>query len=140
MKHPPIGIARPSAELVSAADDGLLAFINTLRLSVKAKVAADQQRGLSLSEIVVQVREMVRLLREDATHPLPFPSRAFRSISRQAIAWCVEAYRPVVFTAGNDLFVAPNQSDPQLVPPALAPVKPSAGRFPSQTPPYRGLP
>jgi hypothetical protein len=38
------------------------------------------------------------------------------------------------------LFVAPNQSDPQLVPPALAPVKPSAGRFPSQTPPYRGLP
>ena len=140
MKYPPIAIAQPTAELVSAADEGLVAFINTLRLSVKAKVAADQERGLSLSEIVVQVREMVRLFREDAAHPLPFPARAFRTISRQAIAWCVEAYRPVVFIARDELFVPPNQADQQVLPPAIAPAKASAGRFPAQSPPYRGLP
>lgn len=140
MKHPPIAVAGLPDAFVSANDEGLFAFINTLRLSVKAKVAADQQRGLSLAEIVVQVREMVRLAREDAAHPLPFPSRAFRTISREAIAWCVEAYRPLVFAAGDDLSAASNQRDPQPLPLAAAPAKASAGRFPAQSPPYRGLP
>jgi hypothetical protein len=140
MKHPPIAVAGLPDKSVNADDEGLFAFINTLRLSVRAKVAADQQRGLSLSEIVVQVREMVRLAREDTAHPLPFPSRALRAISREAIAWCVEAYRPLVFSAGDDLSAASSQRDPQPLPPVPAPAKASAGRFPAQSPPYRGLP
>ena len=140
MKHPPIAVAGLPDEFASADDEGLFAFISTLRLSVKAKVAADQQRGLSLGEIVVQVREMVRLARENAVSPKPFPSRAFRAISREAIAWCVEAYRPVVLIPGSELFVSQNQADQQLLPLPIAPAKPSAGRFPAQSPPYRGLP
>jgi hypothetical protein len=140
MKHPPIASARLPGEFVSADDEGLFAFINTLRLSVRAKVAAEQQRGLSLSEIVIEVRAMVRLAREDTVRPKPFPSRAFRAISRQAVAWCVEAYRPLLFSAGNDLSAASNQPDSQPLRPALAPAKASAGRFPAQLPPYRGLP
>ena len=60
----------------SRDDGGLFAFTNTLRLSVRAKVAAEQSRGLSLSEIVVQVREMVRIAEEDARHPRRFRRKA----------------------------------------------------------------
>jgi hypothetical protein len=105
----PTPIAGPPEEFVSQEDEGLFAYINTLRLSVKARVVAEQKRGLSLSEIVVQVREMVRVAEEDAERPKPFPSRAFRAISREALAWCVEAYRPVAFTAGDPF---PLQPDP----------------------------
>jgi len=105
----PIATAGVPDDFVSQEDEGLFEYINTLRLSVKAKVEAEQQRGLSLSEIVVQVREMVRVAEEDAQRPTPFPSRAFRAISRQALAWCVEAYRPLDFTAGDELSL---QSDP----------------------------
>jgi hypothetical protein len=82
-------------DLISRDDERLVAFIDGLRDSVRARVAEGQQRGLPLSEIVVQVRAMVRLA-EEADHPVPFPARAFKAISRQAVGWCVEAYRPTL--------------------------------------------
>lgn len=124
----------------SRNDGGLFAFTNTLRLSVRAKVVADQSRGLSLSEIVVQVREMVRIAEEDARYPRRFPSRAFRAISRQAIAWCVESYRPLVFAAGVDRSVPHRARDPEPLPPVVAPAGEAPTRFPAMTPTYRGLP
>jgi hypothetical protein len=84
-------------DLVSPGDEGLFAFIRTLRVAVRAKVAAEQQRGRPLSEIVPEVREMVRVAEASAPRPKPFPSHAYRAISRQAVAWCVEAYRPQFF-------------------------------------------
>lgn len=140
MKDSSIAIAGLPDDFVSQDDEGLFAFINTLRASVRAKVAAEQQRGLSLSEIVVQVREMVRLAQEEANHLKPFPPRALRAISRQAVAWCVEAYRPLVFAAGNALSARPNELDTQSLPPVVAPAGASAGRFPAQSPNSRGLP
>jgi hypothetical protein len=83
----PIPVAGQPEDFVSKEDEGLFAFISTLRLSVKATVAAEQERGASLSEIVVRVREMVRVAEQDSEHPKQFHSRAFRSISRQAVAW-----------------------------------------------------
>ena len=140
MKDSSIAIAGLPVDLVSPDDEGLFAFINALRLSVRAKVAAEQQRGLSLSEIVVQVREMVRLAEQDVPQPNPFPPHALRAISRQAIAWCVEAYRPVIITARNDFSAVPNEPDPQSLPPILGPAGVSAGRLPAQSPNSRGLP
>jgi hypothetical protein len=102
LKDYSIPIAGLAGDFVSRDDEGLFAFIDTLRVSVKAKVVAEQRRGLSLSEIVVQVREMVRLAEESAHHPNPFPPHTIRAISRQAVAWCVEAYRPLADTVGND--------------------------------------
>ena len=138
MKESPI--AGSSDDLISRDDQGLFAFVDTLRASVRAKVAAEQQRGLSLSEIVVEVREMVRLTQEDADHPLPFPSRALRAISRQAIAWCVEAYQPIVNTAGAELPAPPNHGDRGSLSPVLAPAEAATGRFPALSPTYRGIP
>ena len=137
MKESPI--AGSSDDLISRDDQGLFEFIDTLRVSVRARVAAEQQRGLSLSEIVVEVREMVRLAQEDADHPLPFPSRALRAISRQAIAWCVEAYQPLV-VAGADLTASPSQWDRESLTPGIAPAEAAADRFPALTPTYRGIP
>ena len=104
----PIAAAGLPADFLSTEDEGLFAYIDTLRLSVKERVAAEQQRGLSLSEIVVQVREMVRIAEEDAQRPKRFPSRAFRAISRQALAWCVEEYKPLVFTAVDEIAPRPD--------------------------------
>ena len=140
MKDPSIAIAGLPDDFVSREDEGLFAFINSLRLSVRAKVAAEQQRGLSLSEIVVQVREMVRLAELDADHPKPFPSHAIRAISRQAVAWCVEAYRPDVIAAGNDFSAQPNEFAPRSLPPVPGPAGVQAGRIPAQSPNSRGLP
>lgn len=103
MKDHPIAITGLPGDFVSQDDERLFAFVNTLRLSVKAKVAAEQQRGLTLAEIVVQVREMVRLAEADAQHPTAIPPSAFRSISRQAVAWCVEAFHPAAFVAETDV-------------------------------------
>jgi len=86
--------ARRSEKLVSTDDPTLLAFVSGLRLSVKARVVAERRRGVPLAEIVVNVREMVRLTEEATSHSRPTGSLAFRSISRQAVAWCLEAYRP----------------------------------------------
>lgn len=131
MKNPIPAPGLPD-NFASQEDEGLFAYINTLRLSVKAKVEAEQQRGLSLSEIVVQVREMVRVAEEDAQRPKPFPSRAFRAISRQALAWCVEAYRPLDFTAGDEL--SP-QSDPLAQSDALDRAGAPVNRFPDRSKP-----
>lgn len=129
MKDPNAAAARP-ADFVSTEDEGLFAYINTLRLSVRERVAAEQQRGLSLSEIVVQVREMVRVAEENAQHPKPFPARAFRAISRQALAWCVEAYKPLVFTVGEDLSPRP---DPLAFGDALDRAGAPLNRFPDRS-------
>lgn len=139
MKDSKNGIAGLPGDLVSPDDDGL-SFINTLRLSVKAKVVAEQERGLSLSEIVVQVREMVRLAEKDLQQPKPFPSGAFRAISRQAIAWCVETYRPILITAGDDFSGPPSGFVPRSLAPASAPAVPAANRVAAQSPNSRGLP
>ena len=133
-------IAGSADDLVSRDDEGLFAFISTLRASVRVKVAAEQERGLSLSEIVVEVREMVRLAKTDARHPLPFPSHPLRAISRQAVAWCVEAYQPVAVSAGADLPEHPNDRDLVSFPPVHAPVDAATGRFPATSPTYRGIP
>jgi hypothetical protein len=128
----PIATAGVPDDFVSQEDENLFAYINTLRLSVKAKVEAEQQRGLSLSEIVVQVREMIRVAEEDAHRPAPFPSRAFRAISRQAVAWCVEAYRPLDFTAGDELSL---QSDPLAQSDAIDRAGAPVNRFPDRSKP-----
>lgn len=135
-----IAIVGVPGDFVSQDDTNLFAFVNTLRLSVKAKVAEEQQRGLSLSEIVVQVREMVRVAERDAQQSKPFPSNAFRAISRQAIAWCVESYQPRSITAGDDFSAPPNGSDQRSFPPFLVPAGPAAARVPAQSPNSRGLP
>jgi hypothetical protein len=127
MNDSPIVTAAPAKQLVAKDDEGLIAYTNTLRLSVKAKVAAEQGRGRSLSEIVVQVREMVRVAEEDARHPQRFPSRAFRAISRQAVAWCIESYRPLAFAAGTN--VAPRPGDASRPgAPAQLPILPALDR------------
>ncbi len=101
MKDQPIAVTGLPGDFVSPDDEKLFAFVSTLRLAVKAKVAAEQRRGLTLAEIVVQVREMVRLAEGEAQHPSAIPASAFRSISRQAVAWCVEAFHPPAFVPHN---------------------------------------
>lgn len=96
MKDKPVSMDVLAGDLIAPDDAGLFAFINSLRNSVRIKVSAGQQRGLSLAEIVVQVREMVRFAEEDQTLPTPFPPTALRAISRQAVAWCIEDYNPML--------------------------------------------
>jgi hypothetical protein len=140
MNDLPNGTAGTSDQGDSSDDGGLFVFTNTLRLSVRAKVVADQSRGLSLSEIVVQVREMVRVAEEDARHPRRFPSRTFRAISRQAVAWCVESYRPVVFAAGINRSTPQRAREPEPLASPVAPAGETPVRFSAMTPTYRGLP
>jgi len=136
----PIAVAEQPDDFVSKQDEGLFAFVSTLRLSVKATVAAEQERGLSLSEIVVRVREIVRLAEQDAQRSKLFPSRAFRTISRQAVAWCVEAYRPLLFTASHDSSLAPNTADPLEMHPDLDRAGATGDRRPALSPNNRELP
>ena len=128
MKDFPVPIPGLSADFASRDDERLFAFISTLRLTVKAKVAADQQRGLSLSDIVGGVRELVRISEEDARKQQSFPTGAFRAISRQAVAWCVEAYRPPAFNSGADVSV-PDDTNSRFrsIP---VPIGASVNRFP----------
>jgi hypothetical protein len=65
----------------------------TLRLAVRARVAEEQSRGVCFADIVAQVREMVNRSEDAASHPGPRPSPEFQAISKQALAWCLEAYR-----------------------------------------------
>jgi hypothetical protein len=113
MEDFPNAVAGIPDDLVSPDDEGLFAFIRTLRVAVKEKVAAEQQRGRPLSEIVPQIREMVRAAAEAAPRPKPFPSHAHKAISRQAVAWCVEAYRPHFFAAADNLGVASDSAQSQ---------------------------
>jgi hypothetical protein len=140
MKDSPNAIVGLPGEFVSQDDEDLFSYINTLRLSVKAKVAEEQQHGLSLAEIVVHVREMVRLAEQDGQRSKPFPSHAFRAISRQAIAWCIESYQPLSINASNEFLTPATGSDQGLSLPVLVPSGASAGRVPAQSPNSRGLP
>jgi hypothetical protein len=133
-------LGRPPVPVAGPDDHDLLAFIERLRLTVKAKVAAEQDRGLSLSEIVVQVREMVRLAEADPHQPNRFPSRAFRAIARQAVAWCVESYRPLVFVNRANPPEHPARRDPPSLQPLLIPGGGAANRTPASSPNYRGIP
>ena len=136
----PIAVAGHPEDFVSKEDEGLFAFISTLRLSVKATVAAEQERGASLSEIVVRVREMVRVAEQDVENPKQFPSRAFRAISRQAVAWCVETYRPLLFTAGHDFSRPASTGDPLELHTALDRAGPAGDRNPAPSPNNREVP
>jgi len=136
----PIAVAGQAEDFVSKEDEGLFAFISTLRLSVKATVAAEQERGLSLSEIVVRVREMVRVAEQDAQHSKLFPSRPFRAISRQAVAWCVESYRPLLFTADHDFSPSPISGDPLQLKTGLDRAGATGDRRPALSPNNRELP
>jgi hypothetical protein len=140
MKDSPIAIVGLPADFVSQDDEDLFSFINTLRVSVKAKVAEEQQHGLSLAEIVIHVREMVRLAEQDAQQSKHFPSHAFRAISRQAVAWCIESYQPLSINSSNDFLTPPTRSDQGPLLPVLVPSGPSASRVPAQSPNSRGLP
>ena len=140
MKDSPIAIVGLPGDFVSRDDEDLFSFINTLRLSVKAKVAEEQQHGLSLAEIVVHVREMVRLAEHDAKQSQHFPSHAFRAISRQAVAWCVETYQPLSINASNEFLTAAIGSDQGPVLPALVPNTRPADAAPAQSPNSRDLP
>lgn len=103
MQDSPVPIIPFAGDFIASDDERLFAFLDSLRKSVTAKVAAGQRRGLSLSEIVVEVREMVRFAEEDPDLPSPFPLHASKAIARQAVAWCIEAYQPLVFTGGKEL-------------------------------------
>jgi hypothetical protein len=93
MKKPPRSIPEVPHRLVARDGLGLFAFVRTLRLAVRAKVAADQSRGLAFAEIALHVREMVSLSEGAASQSGPRPSVEFRAIAKQADAWCLEAYR-----------------------------------------------
>ena len=99
MKNP-IVVGAPPDDFVSKDDEGLIAFISALQTSVKATVAAEQERGLSLAEIVIRVREIVRVAGVEEEYRRPFPSRARRAVSRQALSWVIETYRPPLLPDG----------------------------------------
>ena len=130
----------PPAPIVVPDEHELFAFIDRLRLSVRAKVVAEQDRGLSLSEIVVQVREMVRQAEVDPREANRFPSRAFRAIARQAVAWCIESYRPLAFTDHARPPEHPLRRDPLSLQPVIVPGGTAATRAPATSPNYRGIP
>jgi hypothetical protein len=133
-------LGRPPVPVAGPEDDDLLAFIERLRLTVKAKVAAEQDRGLSLSEIVVQVREMVRQAEADPEEANRFPARAFRLIARQAVAWCIESYRPLVFADHASRLEQPIRRNPPSPQPLPVPLAGTASRTPASSPNFRGIP
>lgn len=135
MKDFPKPIAGTPGDFISRDDERLLEFVDTLRVSVKARVAAEQLRGLSLFEIVGQVREMTKLAEVETPDPKPFSSSGFRAISKQAVAWCIEAYQPAAFIegpAGPAVVREPPSSG------ATSPVVPT-NRFSKGHRPTRGL-
>ena len=140
MNDLPIPALGPPVPLASPHEQDLFAYTDSLRVSVRAKVLDDQVHGLSLSEIVVQVREMVRLAESDPHQLNRFPSRAFRAIARQAVAWCIESYQPLVFSARAGRKEIPVRHDPPSLPPVPAPVVPAPSRVPASSPNYRGIP
>ena len=90
-----ISPARHRERVISPDDPTLLEFVSALRRSVKATVLTERRRGIPLAQIVVHVREMVRL-KEEATNPATQTSSlAFRAISKCAVGWCIDAYLPV---------------------------------------------
>jgi hypothetical protein len=114
MKDKSVPINPLPGDFIEPDDARLFAFVNSLRNSVRLKVAAGQQRGLSLAEIVVQVRDMVRFAEEDPNLPAPFPSTALRALSRQAVAWCIEDYNPMIIAEAQREAVV-RDSDPKAL-------------------------
>jgi hypothetical protein len=139
MNDLPISASGPPVPFVVPDEGDLFAFIDALRLSVRARVAAEQDRGLSLSEIVVQVREMVRQVEVDSHESNRFPSRVYRGIARQAVGWCIESYRPLVFADRVHPPEHPLRRDPPSMQPVLVPGG-SASRVPATSPNFRGIP
>ena len=131
MKDSPIAIAGVPGDFISHDDERLFAFVNALRLSIKEKVAAEQVRGTPLSEIVIQVREMAQLAEQEAQDPKPFSQHAFRAIARQAVAWCMEAYKPLVFLDEQDLS---GNASKLALPVVLALADAASDGFPDQSP------
>lgn len=85
--------AGQSGEFAFSQDERLFGFINTLRATVRARVTAEKLRGMSLPEIVLQVREMVRLAEIEGGCLTPFPAYVFRAVLGQALAWSANEYR-----------------------------------------------
>lgn len=140
MNDLPIPALGPPVPFTAPEEQDLFAFIETLRLSVGARVVSEQARGLSLSEIVVQAREMVRLAEADPHQPNRFPSRAFRLIARQAVAWCIESYQPLVFANRPGPPESLARREPLPLQPVPIPVVAASGRLPASSPNYRGIP
>ena len=137
MKDFPKPVAGVAGDFIAQDDDRLFEFVDTLRASVVARVAAEQLRGLSLSDIVGQVREMTRLAEQEARDPKPFSSSGFRAISKQAVAWCIEAYQPAAFVE-DATELAPVKDPPSRISHASSVV--SLDRFSKSHQPTRGLP
>ena len=93
MKKLPISIPALPHRFLTPDDTSLLSFVGTLRLAVRARVKDEQRLGVSFAEIVVHVREMVSESETAAGHSSARVSPTFRAISRQALRWCLEAYR-----------------------------------------------
>lgn len=137
MKDFPKPIAGIPGDFISRDDERLFEFVDTLRASIKARVAAEQLRGLSLSEIVVQVREMTKLAEQGARDPKPFSSSGFRAVSKQAVAWCIEAYQPAAFIEKQADSAILREPTPGEVP---SPITAPSNRFTKSHQPTRGLP
>jgi len=104
MKKPILVSTRHFERVISPNDPTLLEFVSALRRSVRATVNAERRRGIPLAQIVMHVREMVRL-KEAATNPVnQNSSLAFRAISKCAVGWCIDAYLPPVADAHVDRF------------------------------------
>jgi len=81
-------------DFIAPHDESLFSFLNSLHVAVRERCASEQLQGAPLAQIVVQVREMVRLAEEAAGHRKKFPAQASQAILRQALAWCVEEFHP----------------------------------------------
>jgi len=80
-------------KILTPADTSLFVFVGALRLAVRTRVSKEQRLGVSFAEILIHVREMVRDS-EGAGHSTGRVSTTFRAITKQALRWCLEAYRP----------------------------------------------
>jgi hypothetical protein len=90
--------------VVSPHDLTLLEYVSALRRSVRATVLAERRRGVPLAQIVVHVREMVRLKAESTTPETETSALAFRAISKCAVGWCIDAYLPPIPDRSDDHF------------------------------------
>ena len=131
LKDTPMPIAGVPGDFISRDDERLFAFVNSLRLSIREKVAAEQLRGTPLSEIVIAVREMAQLAEQEAQRPKPFTPHAFRAIARQAVAWCMEAYHPAVALDDHDM---PGTLGELALPVVLALADAASEGFPAPSP------
>lgn len=113
----------------SETDDEHLVYIGALRESVKAKVNADQRSGKSLAEIVATVREMVRLEEDNRQWKAVSPN-VFRTVARQAVAWCLEFYKPLLVTPRDDNAPLPDGASPPQSLLTLSPTARKEGRLP----------